>query len=257
MAPSLRIRSALIASLKHLLASGLVAALCGGLVFGLWYPYPYSDLVGGRDLFLLMVSVDVICGPLLTLIIFDKRKPRTELYTDLGIVICLQAAALIYGLSTTIQARPVFMAFEGDRFRTVSLPDIDLADLPNAPPELTRLNYRGPRLIGVRLAKPTDPDFVQSVKLSVEGLHPAFRPSRWVDYEQQRADVIKSARPVSRLRQKAPEENEVIDKMIQALQTNEGQLGYLPLQSNIQSNWVVVVNLANAQPKAYLHIDGW
>lgn len=257
MALSQRFRPALGACLKHLSASTLVAALCGGLVFGLWYPYPYSDLVGGRDLFLLMVSVDVICGPLLTLIIFDKKKQPTELYTDLAIVICLQLAALAYGLVTTIHARPIFMAFEGDRFRTVSLPDIDLGDLPNAAPEFSRIGYGGPRLIGVKLAKPSDPDFVRSIKQSLEGLPPAFRPSRWVSYEQLREDVARNSRPIALLRQKAPKQGAQIDKTIEELRTDEYKLGYLPLQSNIQSSWVVIVSLDNSQPKAYLPIDGW
>ena len=39
-----------------------VATACGLLVFALWYPYPYSEISGGRDLFLLVVSVEAGLG---------------------------------------------------------------------------------------------------------------------------------------------------------------------------------------------------
>lgn len=257
MIPSQRIRPALVASLKHLSASLAVALLCAALVFGLWYPYPYSELVGGRELFLIMISVDVVCGPLLTLVVFNPRKPRRELIRDIGIVVCLQLAALAYGLSTTIQARPVFLAFEADLFRVVGVPDIDVEDLPNAPGDLRELSFSGPRVIGVRLAKSSDPDYVQSIKSSIEGFHPAFRPHRWVGYTQQRQEVLAKARPLMLLRQKHPAQQQLIDETVQKSLMSEQQLGYLPLTAKMHTDWVVIVGLSDAQPKAFLPLDGW
>src|SRR5262245_7828415 len=109
-----RINVATIAALKHLAASVLVAALCGWLVFLVWYPFPFSEFTVGRELFFILISVDVVCGPILTFLVFDKRKPRSQLWRDIGIVIILQITALCYGLYITILARPVYLAFEGD-----------------------------------------------------------------------------------------------------------------------------------------------
>ena len=67
----LRFQAALKAALVHLSGSLLVAVMAASLVFGLWYPYPYRELSGGRDLFFLVVAVDVVCGPLLTLVLFN------------------------------------------------------------------------------------------------------------------------------------------------------------------------------------------
>ena len=69
----------------HLGISLVLAVLAGALVFGLWYPYPYREISGGRELFLLLVSVDVVLGPLITLAIFDRRKPGRELIRALCI----------------------------------------------------------------------------------------------------------------------------------------------------------------------------
>ena len=59
----------------HFLLSLLVAALAALLVFGLWFPYPYREISGGRELFLLIVGVDIVIGPLITLAIFNRSKP--------------------------------------------------------------------------------------------------------------------------------------------------------------------------------------
>ena len=81
---------ALGAAAKHLGASAVVAAVVAWLVFGLWYPAPYAALAGGFALFGLVVMVDAVCGPLMTLVVFDRRKPCSELARDIGIIVTLQ-----------------------------------------------------------------------------------------------------------------------------------------------------------------------
>ena len=44
----------------HLGISLALAALSAMLVFFVWYPYPYREISGGRSLFLLVITVDVI-----------------------------------------------------------------------------------------------------------------------------------------------------------------------------------------------------
>jgi len=61
--------------------------------------------------------VDVILGPLITLTVFNRSKPRSELVRDLTVVGLIQLAALGYGLWTVFVARPVHLVFEYDRFR--------------------------------------------------------------------------------------------------------------------------------------------
>ncbi len=107
-----RLISALHAALVHFLGSVLVAGLSAGLVFGLWYPAPYGALAGGLFLWGLMATVDVVCGPLLTLVVFDQRKPRRELKRDISFIVLFQLAALSYGLYSVAQARPIYLAYE-------------------------------------------------------------------------------------------------------------------------------------------------
>ncbi|NTV87211.1 MAG: pilus assembly protein, partial [Burkholderiaceae bacterium] len=112
------------AAAVHLCISLLVAGVAAGLVFGLWYPYPYREISGGRELFLLVVAVDVVLGPLVTFVVFNRTKPRKELVRDLALVGLMQLAGLAYGLWTVHEARPVHLVFEIDRFRAVHAVDV-------------------------------------------------------------------------------------------------------------------------------------
>ena len=81
----------------HLGLSVLIASGAALLVFAVWYPYPYREISGGRELFTLVVAVDVVLGPLITFVVFDRRKPVRELVRDLSVVVLLQLAALSHG----------------------------------------------------------------------------------------------------------------------------------------------------------------
>ena len=70
------------AALGILLISLILAGLAALLVFGVWYPYPYAELTGGLALYKLVISVDIVCGPLLTLILASPSKKLKERMVD-------------------------------------------------------------------------------------------------------------------------------------------------------------------------------
>jgi len=255
----LRIRPAIYASLAHLIGSGVVALICAALIFGVWYPYPFNTLVGGTALFLLVVVVDVVSGPILTLVVFDPTKPKQELFRDIGFIVVFQLLVLAYGVYTIYQARPVFVAFEGSIFRVVSVPDIDIIRIDSARPELKSFSLTGPRLIGVRLSRNTDRDFPNSIQLAMEGLHPAFRPERWVDFESQAQDVVSQAKPISKLREMHPANADDINGVVEGLEKGEQVVGYLPLIAKSHTDWVVIVTRLDGKIilKGYLNLDPW
>lgn len=252
-----RLQSALRASLLHLLCSALIALLAALLVFGVWYPPPYEELVGGRGLFTLIVMVDLVCGPMLTLVLFDPSKSKRKWYFDLSLIVVMQLVALFYGIAQVAAARPVFLAFEGNRFRVVQAIDIDQAQLAQAPSHLQSLSYQGPRLIGARLSKSTDADFLTSLNQSMQGQHPAFRPSRWTDYSEQSQLVREQLEPLAKLREKNPSLIHTLNNAVALSGATEDQFGYLPLVREPITDWVVIVDRLTAMPVAYLHMDGW
>ena len=254
-----RLKPAAIAALKHLAVSSLVAILCATLVFGLWYPPPYGKIAGGFSLFGIMMAVHIICGPLLTLVVFNPSKPRSELVRDISLIVLVQLVALSYGIYSAAKARPVYLSYEGNRFRVVSMADIDTSKLAEALPEFRSPSYTGPRLIGAKLTESTDPHFKESIELSMQGLHPSFRPARWVKYETLIPHLQKSLQSISALKAKHPNEIAQIDSILATNSLTEENAGYLPLDAEKANpaNWVVIVEKNSGQPKAFLPLDGW
>lgn len=255
MSLSQRLRAGAFAALKHLVLSVLVAAMVAALVFGVWYPSPYDKLAGGQGLFWLVMGVDVVCGPLLTLVIFNPKKPRAELFRDIGLVVLIQLGALAYGLNSMAQARPVWLAFEGSRFRVVSVPDLADQKLSAAQEGLRSLSWVGPKLLGVQLVESTDKDFQQSVLQSLGGLHPAFRPALWRPFESMTDEVRAALQPVDQLIAKQPAKEEMLRSSLKELTLE--QVGFLPLVSEHVNDWVVLVRRDTAEPVAYLPVDGY
>jgi len=63
----------------HLLGSTLALTLVlGALDYG-WYHFPGWHLTDAVHVVVVMIGVDVVIGPLITLIIANARKPRREL----------------------------------------------------------------------------------------------------------------------------------------------------------------------------------
>ena len=60
------------AFLIHGLISISIALLVIGLVFFIWYPAPLAKAVGVTHIFLMMLAIDVILGPLLTLLVYKR-----------------------------------------------------------------------------------------------------------------------------------------------------------------------------------------
>ena len=250
-------RSALRASGWHLLVSAGIASLAAVLVFGLWYPAPYSDLSGGRDLFLIVMTVDVLCGPLLTLVLFNPRKPRRELFTDLCLVVLIQLAALAYGVNTMALARPVFLAFEKDRFRVVSSVDMFLEKLAQAPLELQSFGYTGPKVIAVHVARPEDADYMEELDRALTGREASTRPERWVLYETQRAQVLAKAQPLPVLAQKYPLRQVELARLSAATGLPDAELLWLPIRGRETMAWVALLNKKTTEVVGFAPFDGF
>ncbi len=223
-------RDRLRASAIHLCLSALVALLAGLLVFAIWYPYPYRDISGGRELFFLVVTVDVILGPLITLAVFNRRKPWSELRRDLWIVALIQLAALGYGLWTVYAARPVYMVFEYDRFRVVHAVDIDPALLAQAPNGLRNLPLLGPGMLALRPFKDAKERMDVTIA-ALEGLEQSTRADFWQPYADAVPEVLKAAKPVAELSLHLPAQAPVIERYVRETGRSPEALVYLPLVS--------------------------
>ena len=250
-----KVKDRLGASGIHLGISLCVAVFAAALVFGLWYPYPYGEISGGRELFFLVVAVDVIMGPLITLAIFNRAKPRRELLIDFTVVGLLQLAALGYGLWTVFAARPVHLVFEYSRMTVVHAIDVDADLLAKAPTSLQKLPVTGPTVIALRPFKNPAEQY-DATMAAFEGFPLAARSDLWQAYEPVRADVLKEAKPVAELRARFSNQAAQIDRAIAATGKPVTDLRYLPLLSR-KTAWTVLLDTTTAEPLGYIPLDSF
>ena len=239
----------------HIAASLLIAAGVGALVFLVWYPQPFDAIAGGTGLCLLLAGVDVVLGPALTAVVANPAKPLPELRRDLAVIVLLQLAGLGYGLYTMALARPVWLAFEIDRFRVVMAADIEPDTLGDAPPALRTLPWTGPRTIAA--VKPTEPaEQMKSVELGLAGIDLSMVPRNWRQYASHTEQAWRAARPVAALLKHYPQEAPAVAQAAARSGVDGQALRFLPLMSR-SASWVALIAAPDARIVGYVAQDGF
>lgn len=243
------------ASGLHLLISAIIATIVTGTILFLWYPGQYADICRGIQLIWLVISVDIVLGPLLTFVAFDKKKKKAELLRDIVVVSILQVSGLIYGAHIVYVARPVAMVFEGSQFRMVTANDVDVSELPLAREDMRNLSLTGPVLLSVRDYK----DAVEKSDAAIRGFSGydiGARPSFWQPYADSQAKVLKVARPLDAVIKKYPESKVEIEGKLNNAGYTIDKVKFLPVL-NRSSDWIVVIDATTAKPLFFVEKDGF
>jgi hypothetical protein len=108
----------------HLLISATLSTVVICLLLFGWYPLPFFWALGGLMLLVLIIGIDVVMGPVMTLILFNPKKTRRALLLDLSLIAIVQISALVYGLYSGYLSRLVFIVFDGQSFQLVQAGDV-------------------------------------------------------------------------------------------------------------------------------------
>lgn len=237
----------------HLGLSALIAVTVVAVMLALWYPQPYFDAMGGMGLLKVLIGVDVTIGPLLTLIIFDRRKK--SLRFDLAVIALLQLVALVYGVYVMFEARPAYAVFVLDRFEMVPADQLDPADLAAGPPEYRTVPLTGPRLVGTRLPdKSNAEEWNKLVFSSVGGKDAQNFPRYYVPYAEAAAAIVAKARPLSALLEGHPEREPAVRGAVAKSGQAESALAFVPLMGR-EDAMTAVIDRRDAHIVAVLPID--
>lgn len=246
-----RLRAAAI----HFVFSMLIAATAAVLVFGVWYPYPFREISGGRDLFLLLIAVDVTLGPLITLAVFDRAKRRRVLALDIAAIGALQVLALVYGMWTVFIARPVHLVFEFDRFVAVHAIEVPQELENKVSRGIDPRPVNGPTLLAVRpFSSPAEK--LEMTLAALGGLPLSARPDLWQPYEEARRRVAEAARPIGDLRQRFPDQWAAVAAVLAKAGKEEDGVGFLPMIAR-KAAWTVLVDKRNADVLGFVALDSF
>lgn len=247
------LKNRLRAAAVHLTVSLLVASVVAAIVFLVWYPYPYREISSGRQLFFIVVTVDVILGPLVTLSIFDIRKGWPVLRKDLAIVVAVQLLALCYGAWSVYAARPVYLVFEYDRFRVVHAIELEPGAAEAVSKDFPQSIWTGPTVIALR--ELTEQDRIKyTINNVAGGLELSQQPELWVTYESAKSRVLKVAEPLETLKRRKPALAASLDATVKATGVEAAGLLALPLTGRDEF-WTAILDGQSARPVAYLPAD--
>ena len=101
----------------HFSISLMIGIFAFCMLYFVYYPQPYFEPAGASKLVMILLGVDIVLGPLLTLSVFKAGKRGMRF--DLAVIGAVQAAALIYGLSIMWRARPIFIVAVIDRVELI------------------------------------------------------------------------------------------------------------------------------------------
>ena len=157
----------------HLLISVLVALIGIGLVFWGWHPNPLQKAVGVTHIFLMMLGIDVVLGPLLTLLVASSKEKKT-LKFDLSVIAAVQLAAYLYGMHSIAVSRPVYIAFDKLRFEVVQADSVVRATDKTILPEYQSNPLFVPQWVSVRPYKDAAEQNQRTILEMQEGISPSM-----------------------------------------------------------------------------------
>ena len=218
---------------SHLSISFLIALLVVGLVFFIWYPFPLAIAVGVTHIFLMLLVIDVILGPILGLLVYKEGKKTLKF--DLIVIIIIQIAALCYGVYSIEQGRPAWLVYNVDRFDLVRKNDIILENIDQAQPQFQHVSWASPQFAAVKLAASAQQRQDDMFTEALEGISIAQKPERYVDFVQAKPQLQQRTKSLKELNQynNAKQVDRILSKYPQAT-------GFVPLKANAVDMTVLI-----------------
>ena len=245
-------REKLIATAIHFGVTAVLAGAAAALIFLVWFPAPFHTMIGGTELFMLVVGCDLALGPLLSLVIYNSRKSRRELITDYCIVGAIQIGALIYGVLIVAGTRPVTVAFLKDRIEVVTARDIRDTELAAArDPQYASLSWTGPRYVAIVVPKEDQQD---ALFQSMEGNEEMTRPKFYRPYEEGLAEIRERAGAIDALASKHADSKAMIDAAVAGARVSKEKLRWLPVRHR-NGFWTALIDVDTGRPVDYIALD--
>ncbi len=239
------------ATAYHAAFTLLVAGCIAYLIFFIWYPGAFAEMLRGKELYSWVLLVEVILGPCMSLVIYNANKPKRELRRDYGIVISIQLLALAYGIYTMALSRPVYIAFVVDRLEIVTPTEFFPQDLETAQnTEFNHFSWFGPKLVCTD--RPNAKDRANLVLSSFAGRDLHVLPQYYRDCRE--GELSQVGQPLASLLPIIKNHNlELYDKLQQANSPSE-RYRWLPT-SNRFGFGAVLIDVNLDKPVNYLNID--
>jgi len=241
------------ASLTHLAISAVIVGAVLAVVFLLWYPGATFEIAGAVDPVFVLIGVDLVLGPLLTLIVFKQGKPGLKF--DLSFIAAVQLAALAYGSYTLHAERPHYLVFAIDRVTLIANKGIDLASIRDE--KLTHKPLGG--IVRVFARAPADPEEFQRFLNSVlfDGMPDLERRTEfWESWDSGTDEIRKTIQPLASFAPASDQEGRQVAAALEKYGNEHPHLGFLPI-GGIEEDIGMLVDQDSLIPLDVIRINPW
>lgn len=129
----------------HFGISFLIFLGLAAVILTWWYPGIFFDIDGGWEGIRMIALVDLVLGPILTLMVYRHGKPGLKM--DLTLIGLFQMICLSSGIWIVHNERPLAMVMVDNTFFSMSADDYLREGV--TPPDLSRFSDRGPKWVTV------------------------------------------------------------------------------------------------------------
>lgn len=224
--------------LSHLSISLLIALFVIGLVFFIWYSSPLAKAVGVTHIFLMMLAIDVVIGPILGLLVYKEGKKSLKF--DLTVIILLQLSALFYGVYSIEQGRPAWLVYNADRFELVRKNEIVMENPTLVQSQFKQISWFKPQVVATEFAKNTQQRSDDMFAEVLGGISLAQRPERYIELSKAKKQMQQRAQKLELLQQynNKTDVEKVLAKYPQAT-------AFLPMKASAVDMTVLIDQKAN------------
>lgn len=214
-----------------------------------WYPSPLEIAVGVGTVYFTLLVVDLILGPLLTLVVYkeDKRKLRF----DLAVILAIQLIAYFFGLYTIAQGRPVWQVFVIDDVELISPSNLKKTSDYEMKSEFAPSIFKQPQWVAAVYSDNPKKKQQQKEDEMFKGINISQRPETYKNITMKKTAIVSKLKGLEELKQF----NVSDEKLNQKLEKYPEAAGWLPIKAPKQD--VVAIFDQNGKPLGSVDLRPW
>ncbi|MBC9228950.1 type IV pilin accessory protein [bacterium SPL81] len=198
------------------------------LIYFIWFFPPLIKATGILSVFIMLVVIDLIVGPLLTFLVYKEGK--SSLKFDLSFVIILQVCSFLYGSYIIFEARPVWIVYNLGKYDLVQSFEVVEDNINNALPEFQRKSNFYPKYAAVKPLPNSE-----RIKELQFGMSTVQKPERFFNILSARLSIVENSLSLNTL--KKYNSHFLVDSIL----TKYPQAtGYVPLKANAVDMTVLI-----------------
>ena len=238
-------------SMMYLSIATVILLIAITVIYRVWYPYPLLPAAGTQKLLLIILSVNIALAIGLAIIIFRKAK-ITDFKKDIVVSILIQLLFLMVSIYGVYKIKPVWIAYNVDRFELILNTDLVNAKINDADNRFKNPSYLSPQYVGVEFSTVNEERNNNMFDEVLHGISIAQRPERYVSIQQVSTKITDREQDLALLNEYNNKDDvqSVLNKYPQAD-------SFVPLQAKAVNMTVLINKKSNNQVVAIVDLRPW